>query len=455
MKRILPMAVKKKLEELRNKSKNSITLSCIGNGYYVYESTKSFDKKLRRKIVFNLYKGKIEIDGSFTAAMHRKKETSTDSLQESIRMKTEVGQIQKLMYPDKIDQDILDQISTDGRIPVNEIAKIIGLSGVATRRRLERLEEVYGIRYTIELSMQPFGLFRYIVFVKFLRGMPNIQEMAEVLKKEPRVQFVATLKGDYNLFIYLFAKNTESLEDTIYNIRSNPIFSDYDSYWNVSYISAVYRHLPVQDNFFDLIEERVWKRKERIRKADDQILEREYLVLRELNKNGREEFSAIDAKLGLKNGSSAYTYYKLIDKNIINKVTICMDRVPYKYASIILANQVNIKSFNSNIREVWDKVYVENSVYPTDNYIMYADIGAPYGALIITPLFDINLNDLEQRFHNVLKGTELTSLIISGILVGSLGLRRKDLNFAKKALERINTVSIMPKIKDNRESNST
>lgn len=421
----LPAPVARALEELRKKHKHRVTIARINDNYYTYEETTRFSEEKGKKVPFTLYLGKIESDGKFVEARHRKKETATSSVEESIKRKLEgEDALGKLIHPDDIDLQIIEAISTDGRIPVNEIAKNIGISGVATRYRLDKLEKRYNIKYTIELGPRPYGFFRYVVFVRFLKDKPPVSDMKRVLEKEPTIQMVALLKGSYDLFIYMFAENTQLLEDKIYEIRSSATFANYDAYWQVSYITYGYGYVPIRDEFFELLKNKVWHRsRETPRRKPGELLEREYLVLKEMHQNGRKSFIDIDQKLGLNNGASQYTYYQLIDSRLIERITINMERLPIKHISILRCTQTNIQKFNSN-RDIVRLDSIENTKTPINRYLLWGDIGTPYGLLYITALLDEKISDAEERLTKLLKGTKIKSYVIIETIIGSLGYRK-------------------------------
>ena len=76
---------------------------------------------------------------------------------------------------------------------------------------------------------------------------------------------------------------------------------------------------------YKILEERIWHRsREHPRKEPEQILQREYDVLKALTIDGRQEFSEIDKELGLSKGSSDYTYYRLLEKRLMYGITITM-----------------------------------------------------------------------------------------------------------------------------------
>ncbi|MEM3482616.1 MAG: AsnC family transcriptional regulator, partial [Candidatus Micrarchaeaceae archaeon] len=218
----LPKAVEETFEKLKQNRK-WLRISLIKGHYYVYEETSRRENNKTK--TFSLYLGKIKEDGSFEAVKRRKREhTKVNSLEELLRI-AEVGGLREILYPGESDLKILEMLSTDARIAQKKIANAVGLSEAAVQHRIERLEQRYGIRYTIEIAPRPFGYFRYICLVKFLKGKPDLDEVKKVLEAEPAVLYAAELKGDYDLFIYMLAENTKVLEDKLYEIRSKPAFA--------------------------------------------------------------------------------------------------------------------------------------------------------------------------------------------------------------------------------------
>ncbi|MEM3781813.1 MAG: winged helix-turn-helix transcriptional regulator, partial [Candidatus Micrarchaeaceae archaeon] len=269
---------------------------------------------------------------TFEPVKIRKREyTKVNSLEELLGS-SEAGAFREIIYPGEIDLKILETISTDARTPAKEIARRIGITTTMARNRLARLVKRYGIKYTIEMAPRPFGYFRYICLVKFLKRRPDLEEVKKVLEAEPAVLYAAALKGDYDLFIYMIAENTQILENKIYEIRSTPIFALHPASWVVTYITYAYGYVLLRDAFFEDLKAKVWHRtKETPRKPRGAITEREFQVLKLLNENSRLEFVEMDKRLGFERGASQYVYHKLIDRGIILRATITMQALPKKY----------------------------------------------------------------------------------------------------------------------------
>ena len=78
---------------------------------------------------------------------------------------------------DDIDRKIIDQLRTDGRVTVNELADRIGLSGSPTLRRFRRLEADGVIRgYTADIAPEAIGRgFSVWVTARLAVGDPEAQ----------------------------------------------------------------------------------------------------------------------------------------------------------------------------------------------------------------------------------------------------------------------------------------
>ncbi len=426
----LPVAVKTTLQDIKKKHKHTVGIAVIRGGYYVYETLQRFVKEENRYRTFSLYLGKIEENGVFVEARHRKESTKLGSIEEMVRKKEQSlrdDSTNVLLHSDKINLKVLEMISTDARISISEIADTIGMSRVVTRHRLKMLEQKFDIKYTVEFGYSFFGFFRYAIFVKFLHKKPDFNKIKDILEKEPTVQYAALLKGAYDLFIYIFAETSISLEYKIYEIRSNPELASYASIWNTSYILNSYGYMPTRSRFFEILKEKVWhKSKETPKKNSNQLLEREYIVLKELNENSREDFSDIDKKYEFNTGTSQYTYHRLIERKIIYRATITMENLPFRYMAISKCSQLNISDFNDK-RDIYLLDVIQETDLPINKYVLIGDIALPAGLLYITCVFnDGELELIEKNIEKSVKGSEVESYVVIKTLVGELGFRKLD-----------------------------
>ena len=424
----LPISVLKTLEKLKKAHKHSVSVAFIGGGYYAYEVTKISNNKGRRTSR-SLYLGKISEDGTFTEARHRKEETRAKSLEELLKKKKEERKnpLEQLIHPDSIDLKILELISTDGRISTSEIARQAGISASAAKYRLQKLEKRYGIRYTLEFGYSFFGFYRYAIFVKFFDNKPDSTMLKNVFDKEPTIQYVGLLKGTYDLFMYILAETPLLLEHKIYDLRSNSILTNYKSTWHINYIINSYGYLPMRNQFFEFLKNKIWRKtRETPSKNKDQLSEREYLILKELNDNGRQDFVKLDKKYNFNNGISQYTYHSLIKRKIIYRITITMKNLPVNYFLISRCNQIDIKQFNNNRYSYLTDV-IQATDTPINKYVIIGDISSPYGLLFISPVLnDYGIGNIEAHLKTIITGSIHKSFVITETLIGELGLRKLD-----------------------------
>jgi DNA-binding Lrp family transcriptional regulator len=430
-----PKAVVEAFERLKRTYPFYIVLTSKNGHYYVYRHQGIYVKETRKVKSLRTYLGRITTSGEFL-----KRPALTDNDVEKARaiiianggevIMPEENPVTSLEEEMKgsYERQILTMLSTNARIGVSEISKRIGLSYTATLNKIKKLEERYGIKYTIEYGfLDRFNLYRFFAVAKFTDNMPDAQEVKKLIEAEPRVQLALWAVGEYNLFLFMLASNPTEAEDMIYKLRSSPALCDYPSNWYSSYFTHGYGYIPLRDEFFELIKERVWRRtKETPRKQQGQIFYREYATMRELNSNGLADFSFIDKKYKLNKGSARYTYHDLIKNENLWRVTITMKNPPIKGVAVINLEQTDMGKFNS-FRKEYLLHHLDENDTPLNRYLYSGDIGSPYGILFIIPVYkEGDLDTTLSTLTSVAKGVKSRVSIISSILVGNLGYRRVD-----------------------------
>ncbi len=426
----MPARVAELVERLRRASKHNIEVKRIGNGYYVYEYMFKNDNGRQKKLSF--YLGKSDSEGNFSEGRHRFLKTRSRSLDEYLES-SERGErpesVNELIYPDDIDKEILKKISMDSKASAYSISKALGISPNTVAYRIKKLERLYGIKYTIELRPGTFGFERYFITIRFIRGKPSQDELQKLFAAEPRIQFVAALSGYYSMLIYLLAENNVTLENIIYKLRSSSVFGSCTSIWNIGYTSESETwYVPFRDDFFELLREKVWHRtRENPRRNADQLLESEYAVMKELNHDASVGFAEIDRLYNLRDGNAYYTFERLLERGTIKRPTITMGYLPIRYAAFLYVVQKDVVKFNRS-RKHYLRSVIEESKHPVDKYVQVEDVSAPYGFILIAPIFDEGeLERLEQEIRENAKGTILRTSLITRVLVGNLGYRRFDM----------------------------
>ncbi|WP_258083596.1 HTH-type transcriptional regulator LrpA [Thermococcus thermotolerans] len=118
---------------------------------------------------------------------------------------------------DERDRIIIEMLTRDARTPFTEIAKVLGISETAVRKRVKALEEAGVIRqYTVVVDPSKLGY--NLVSLTGVDTLPEkIFEVANKLKELEFVRTVYLTSGDHMIMAEVWAKDGEDLSDIISN----------------------------------------------------------------------------------------------------------------------------------------------------------------------------------------------------------------------------------------------
>ena len=118
---------------------------------------------------------------------------------------------------DERDKIIIEMLTKDARTPFTEIAKVLGISETAVRKRVKALEEAGVIKqYTVIIDPSKLGY--NLVSLTGVDTMPEkIFEVAAKLKEFEFVRNVYLTSGDHMIMTEVWAKDGEDLSDIISN----------------------------------------------------------------------------------------------------------------------------------------------------------------------------------------------------------------------------------------------
>jgi DNA-binding Lrp family transcriptional regulator len=428
----LPPSVKSALEKIRQSHKHYVDLKIINGRAYVYESTSLWDKKLKTIKKITKYIGRITQSGEFIASQPRNPQLSAAILKEPAeKIHKSDEQDRSASSParpgiGKYDVQILKELSADGRMTLPELANKIGLSTSGAEWQRTNVEKKYEVKYLAELDLDKLGYLTYIILIKFIDKIPPINEIKKNLEQEKSVQLALLTQGEYDLVIYaVFSKYGNMLMD-FYNMRSR-ILPNYDLKLYVAPFYQSYSFVPLRDSFFDMLSERVWARsKNQPKPHGDYLLRREHSVLKELNTNGVMDFTKIDSKYKLVDGSSRYTYHKLVESGVIKRITISMENINMKYILMVLLQKINHVKYMKDREKVIRHIIADSDDRIANRYALEGDIKVPEGILFILPI--LNDSDMESANDSLRKidGMSMISLIATNILVGNLCYRKLE-----------------------------
>jgi Lrp/AsnC family leucine-responsive transcriptional regulator len=130
-------------------------------------------------------------------------------------MPTESGARRKNWPPDLVDRKILSALSRNGRLTVNELADIAGLSASPCWSRVKQLEESGAIeRYAAILNAAALGL-RDVVFVEITLDKHDekvLDSFGEALARIPQVLEAHLVTGEYDYLVKVAIADTADYE---------------------------------------------------------------------------------------------------------------------------------------------------------------------------------------------------------------------------------------------------
>lgn len=427
-----PKEVLDTLKELQLMHKHTLSIKVINEGYYVYEMFSKLDKIEMRKKSYNLYIGKIENNGNFIKPHRKNSRTFGVRTSEGYMRSREREEIRKRKEFEEIQNKIiLSAFSSNARRSAKPIADALGISLLTVHNRLKKLEKRFDIRYTIDTqAAYNFGFFRFIITVKFNSQRPDRDTLKKIFENEPNVQFAATTKGPYDLFIYTLFENPLLLENWLYKLRKKKPFLSKVASWNASYFLIGHGVIPFRDEFFrDIVAKKVWHRtKEEPHRRSDQIFKREYAVLRALNKNGRTQFKDIDKEFGLAKGSARYTFDEMVKKGTIRRATLSMQKPPIGYLAIMTMHIMNLSKFEDSRKEYFLYTLKDKKLW-TNRFSVIGDLGSPHATLFITPVYyNGDLEKVEEELIHITKSEKIESAVITDMIVGSICVNKVEIS---------------------------
>lgn len=432
----LPEPISNKLNELRLKYPYKIQLRIIKGKFCVYKDHYKYIKETKKSKVISEYLGRIDNNGTFIEKKKKRKSTLDKAIEiikehgGTVALPESNNNILEIKKPilDEADKKILMALSMNSRIQRKYISQMCGLSQTAVTHRIKKFEKTGFIKYELELfNLSKIGFNTYMFFIKFLDKKPTSDIIKDAFKDDPKVQLVIITNGEYDVLIYYLDESNVTL--FLEPIQAlNKLLSQYPSKWYLTPISESYGFIQIRQGFFDVLKEKIINK----RNPDDKnktIKYKEYATLRELNENSTTSFSEIDKKYNLPYNSSHYTYEDLISekKEIILWPTINIIGLRPKYFAIIYFAIINWDEFDKTRNEL-RKIVIDYNKY-TNYFSLVFDIGTPYGAAFIIPVYENELEIIKKRMLNI-KGIELNSLIITEILIGSINIRLFDNNYS-------------------------
>ncbi|WP_284976751.1 Lrp/AsnC family transcriptional regulator [Arthrobacter sp. efr-133-TYG-104] len=120
---------------------------------------------------------------------------------------------------DDIDRQIVELLRNNGRMPVSDIARRVGLSAAPVSRRMERLENTGVILgYSAIVDEGALGEIDAFTEIRLNSGSDN-RELEELARQVPEIQQCYTIAGDPDGLVRFRVRNVEHLKGVVNAIR--------------------------------------------------------------------------------------------------------------------------------------------------------------------------------------------------------------------------------------------
>jgi Lrp/AsnC family transcriptional regulator for asnA, asnC and gidA len=114
---------------------------------------------------------------------------------------------------DDVDRAVIAELQRDGRRPVTEIARTLGMAEATVRHRIRRLERRGVVQIVAVTAPLKLGLRRVLIGVT-VRGRP-LGEVERALRVIPDVDYVAVTTGTYDLVLMAACRDEERVAELV------------------------------------------------------------------------------------------------------------------------------------------------------------------------------------------------------------------------------------------------
>jgi len=112
---------------------------------------------------------------------------------------------------DDIDWKIISQLEVDGRTTLEKLGKITGYTSMGVKKRVEKLLKQKAMKISAQLNPRYFNLCSAIILIE-VESSEVMHRLLRRFKDCPRVVYLFTAIGGYNLIALVIAENQETLE---------------------------------------------------------------------------------------------------------------------------------------------------------------------------------------------------------------------------------------------------
>jgi len=121
---------------------------------------------------------------------------------------------------DEKDKMIINVLLENARTPITEIARKLGITDVAVKKRIEKLEkEGIILGYTVKVNPAKLG-YQSIAIVGLDTEPEHLLKVIDTLRKKEYVKYLALTTGDHMLIAEVWAKDSDDLTAKLKDISN-------------------------------------------------------------------------------------------------------------------------------------------------------------------------------------------------------------------------------------------
>ncbi|WP_280774980.1 Lrp/AsnC family transcriptional regulator [Rhizobium sp. SG_E_25_P2] len=127
--------------------------------------------------------------------------------------------------PDDVDRRIIDLLDREGRLPMSELARAVGMSAPSVAERVRHLQESGVIRnFTIDVDARALGYqIQALVRIRPLPGKLHLVE--RLIQEEPHFIECDKVTGDDPFLARLVVRSVEELDDVLEGLSDHAVTS--------------------------------------------------------------------------------------------------------------------------------------------------------------------------------------------------------------------------------------
>lgn len=302
---------------------------------------------------------------------------------------------------DKIDRKILYELDNNARVPCSKIAKKLRISKEAVNYRIKKLEKNKIIKnYQLVLNLYKLGVIQFKICLSFQHlTSKNLEEKIELLKKEEKIKWIVSCKGDWELIISSEVNSLEEIDELKNKILGIFAHKIYKKDISILTEAITYNRDYLLEKQTKNISKILMKKEELINLDEIDIK-----ILKELSKNSRESYIDIAKKINSNPRIVRYRIKELIKQKVILgfKIALNYEKLGiYSYKLFITLDNPEKNKINSLI-EYFNK---------NKNIIHHVKV---LGRWDLEPEYEINsqkefdllITDLNDKYVDIIKNIE-------------------------------------------------